>query len=76
MTGMAGFCVATTFLNFAYFFYQPALGGLAIAVSRAVEQECRDRSAGVQAAAAEPPAWLPFSAKLRFPGSKPFRQEP
>jgi O-antigen ligase len=76
MIGMAGFCVAATFLNFAYFFYQPALGGLAIAISSAAGQECEGRSAGAQAAAAEPPAWLPSSAKLHSPGSKPLHQEP
>lgn len=76
MIGMAGFCVAATFLNFAYFFYQPALGGLAIAISTAASQECERRSAGAPAAKAEPPAWLRFSARLRSPGSKPLRQEP
>jgi O-antigen ligase len=76
MIGMAGFCVAATFLNFAYSFYQPALGGLAIAISSAAERECEGLSAGAQAAAAKPPAWLPSSAKLHSPGSKPLHQEP
>jgi uncharacterized BrkB/YihY/UPF0761 family membrane protein len=39
MLGMVGFCVASAFLNFAYFFYQPAMGGMAIAISRAAEEE-------------------------------------
>jgi O-antigen ligase len=45
MLGMTGFCVAITFLNFAYFFYGPALGGLAIALSSAAEQEFKRRGA-------------------------------
>ena len=43
MMGMIGFGVAMTFLNFAYFFYQPALGGLAIAFSSAAEREFASR---------------------------------
>jgi O-antigen ligase len=39
MMGMVGFCTAAMFLNFAYFFYEPALGGLAIAISRGAELE-------------------------------------
>jgi len=45
MLGMTGFCVATAFLNFAYFFYGPALGGLAIAMSSAAEHEFETRGA-------------------------------
>jgi O-antigen ligase len=45
MLGMTGFCVAITFLNFAYFFYGPALGGLAIAMSSAAEHEFETRGA-------------------------------
>lgn len=45
MLGMTGFCVAITFLSFAYFFYGPALGGLAIAMSSAAEHEFERRSA-------------------------------
>lgn len=44
MLGMTGFCVAIAFLNFAYFFYGPALGGLAIAMSSAAEREFQKRS--------------------------------
>jgi len=43
---MAGFVTAMTFLNFAYFFYTPALGGIAMAVSRAAEKEFAVRSGG------------------------------
>jgi O-Antigen ligase len=39
MLAILGFCVAITFLNFAYFFYGPAMGGLAIAIWRAANQE-------------------------------------
>jgi O-antigen ligase len=45
MLGMTGFCVAITFLNFAYLFYGPALGGLAIAMSSAAEHEFERRGA-------------------------------
>lgn len=38
------FCSAITFLSFAYFFYWPALSGLAIAVHRAAEREFLARS--------------------------------
>jgi O-antigen ligase len=47
--GMVGFCVAITFLNFGYFFYTPAMGGLAIAVSSAVKMEMRDRASRMSA---------------------------
>lgn len=33
MLAMIGFVVATSFLNFAYFFYQPMLGGIAVAAA-------------------------------------------
>jgi hypothetical protein len=40
---MVGFCIAICFLNFAYFFYLPALSGLAIAVGAAAKQEFQSR---------------------------------
>ena len=43
MLGMTGYCVGIAFLNFAYFFYGPALGGLAIAVRTAAEREFATR---------------------------------
>jgi O-antigen ligase len=43
MLGMAGYCAAITFLNFAYFFYLPAMAGFAIAFSRAAQREFRAR---------------------------------
>jgi len=39
MLAMAGFVSAIFFLNFAYFFYLPALAGLAIALDRAAQAE-------------------------------------
>lgn len=39
MLGMVGFSVAIFFLNFVYFYYGPALSGLAICVWRAAEYE-------------------------------------
>lgn len=38
------FCTAISFLNFAYFFYGPAMAGVAIAVSRAADSEFDRRS--------------------------------
>lgn len=54
MLGMVGFTVGMTFLNFAYFFYMPAMGGLAIAVSRSADDELKRRGS-------EPrePGWTP-----------------
>ncbi|MGA2723340.1 MAG: O-antigen ligase family protein [Bryobacteraceae bacterium] len=43
MLGMVGYCTAITFLNFAYFFYLPAMVGLAVSFSRAAEREFRAR---------------------------------
>jgi hypothetical protein len=46
MLGMLGFCLAISFLNFAYSFYGPALAGLAIAVHRAANYEFEHRGNG------------------------------
>jgi hypothetical protein len=43
MLGMVGYFAAIAFLNFAYFFYLPAIVGLAIAFSRAARREFRAR---------------------------------
>lgn len=45
MVAVAGFMVAIFFLNFAYFFYGPAMGGFAIAVKRSAEAEMAKRAA-------------------------------
>jgi O-antigen ligase len=45
MLGMAGFIVAITFLNFAYFFYLPVMGGLATGVWSAAQREFQLRGA-------------------------------
>ena len=39
MLAMTGFVVSFTVLNFAYFFYQPLLGGLAVALKAATDME-------------------------------------
>jgi O-antigen ligase len=44
MLAMTAYCTATTFLNFAYFFYLPAIASLAIAVSNAAQVEFDRRS--------------------------------
>jgi O-antigen ligase len=43
MLGFTGFCAAVMFLNFAYFFYFPAMGGLGIAVASAARAEFQQR---------------------------------
>jgi hypothetical protein len=45
MLGMVGYCTAIAFLNFAYFFYLPAMAGLAISFNRAAQREFRARDA-------------------------------
>jgi O-antigen ligase len=44
MMAVVGFYTCITFLNFAYFFYEPFLGGFAIALARAANAEFRQRS--------------------------------
>jgi len=44
MLAMTMYCTAITFVNFAYFFYLPAISSLAIAISGAAEAEFRNRS--------------------------------
>jgi hypothetical protein len=45
MLGMVGFTTAITFLNFAYFFYTPAMGGFAILLHHVAQIEIRERDA-------------------------------
>jgi O-antigen ligase len=45
MLGLFGFCTAIAFLSFAYFFYLPAMAGLAILLSRGAGDEMRKRAA-------------------------------
>jgi hypothetical protein len=54
LVGACGFYVAIAFLSFAYFFYEPFLAGLAIALSRAAKHEFQVRSQQGQLAAAGP----------------------
>jgi O-antigen ligase len=42
--GMVGFCSAIAFVNFAYFYYLPAMSGLAIAVWHAAQHEFSART--------------------------------
>jgi O-antigen ligase len=42
--GLSAFCVGILFLSFAYMFYLPALGGLAISVSCAAREELARRT--------------------------------
>ena len=51
MLSIVGFCAAITFLNFAYFFYGPAMGGLAIAIARAANYEFTRRNSAAPAMA-------------------------
>ncbi|HWQ52535.1 MAG TPA: O-antigen ligase family protein [Bryobacteraceae bacterium] len=45
MMGYTAFIAAIAFLNFGYFFYFPAMGGLAICISCAAQEEFRSRAA-------------------------------
>jgi hypothetical protein len=47
MLGMVGHCAAIAFLNFSYFFYLPAMAGLAIAFSGAAQREFRARGVAI-----------------------------
>jgi O-antigen ligase len=42
--GMVGYCAAICFVNFAYFFYLPAIGGLAVSVWHAAQHEFSART--------------------------------
>ena len=55
MLAMVAFCAAIFFLNFAYFFYLPALAGLAIALDRTARQEFSSRAA--RALEPQQPSW-------------------
>jgi O-antigen ligase len=59
MLGMVGFCTAISFLNFAYFYYGPAIAGIAISLWRAANYEFEHRGkASRQPAACCQPALL------------------
>jgi O-antigen ligase len=59
MLGLFGFCVAITFLDFAYFFYLPAMAGLAILLSRGAGDEMRKRAGSAPGEPAVLTAWGP-----------------
>ncbi len=44
IVGYGAFCMALTFVNFAYFFYMPAMAGFAVALSRCAGQEFQTRN--------------------------------
>lgn len=56
MLAMIGFVVSFTFLNFAYFFYQPLLGGIAVAIKSATDAEFAERDRAAQAIGSTPMA--------------------
>ena len=47
MVALTGFCMAITFTNFTYFFYLPAMAGLAVSVFSAAQVEFRSRGGSV-----------------------------
>ena len=55
MLAMVTFCTAIFFLSFAYFFYLPALAGLAIALDRTAQAEFSSRAA--RALEPQQPPW-------------------
>jgi hypothetical protein len=59
MVALAGFTVAAFFLNFAYLFYAPAMGGIAIAVSSSAGREFEMRGATQATPAAPAPIPVP-----------------
>ena len=68
---MTMYCMATTFVNFGYFFYLPAMSSLAIAVSQAAQNEFAGRYSGSVATQPGfapqqrwPPRWKPATTKL------------
>jgi hypothetical protein len=68
LIGIGGFIVAITFLNFAYSFYGPAMGGLALAMKRAAASEMAKRAQ--RTAPGDSPTGIP-PAPLRAPGLAP-----
>jgi len=62
MLSLVSFALVIGFLNFAYFFYEPFYGGLAIALARAAKEEIRTRPSQP----ANPPAPFPPPAWTRL----------
>ena len=73
MLAMAGFLAAITFLNFAYFFYLPALAGLAIATHHAAREQFRSR-AGARGRILAPVLWPNENNRWRNPAAVGTRQ--
>lgn len=73
MLSLVGFCTAIFFLNFGYFFYLPAMAGLAISVSSAAEVEFKKAEVSAMASSSQPNlasnTWLPQRLGPRLPVS-------
>lgn len=73
LLGIIGFIVSSTFLNFAYFFYQPLIGGMAVAFLIATKEEFAKRDRATQGITPEilPPPFGPrrvaFSPAISLP---------
>jgi O-antigen ligase len=72
MLGMIGFVVSSSFLNFAYFFYQPLLGGIAIAAAAATKEEFAKRDAASAGLNRQMAPAAPTVSALRFPSAPAF----
>jgi O-antigen ligase len=74
LLAMISFSAVIFFLNFAYFFYLPAMAGLAIAVSRAADEEFKKAALAGSAPAAVQPAmpWQPQRIGPRRTAPAPF----
>ena len=77
LLGLVGFIVSSTFLNFAYFFYQPLIGGMAVAFLIATNEEFarRDRALqGITPAEIVTPPFIPrrvpVTPALLLPGKQ------
>lgn len=67
MLAMVAFCTAIFFLSFAYFFYLPALAGLAIALDRTARAEFSSRAAQIVEPQQPPWAGPPSGFRGRVP---------
>ena len=65
LLGMIGFMVSSSFLNFAYCFYGPLLGGMAVAAAAAAKEELAKRdfaaAQSVRPSSPFPPSRIRFS---------------
>ena len=70
LLSLVGFTVAITFLNFAYFFYEPLLGGWAIAIALVTKEEFANRERAAQSAPV-PRAYGPGFPRVVRPAPSP-----